>query len=330
MQVVYVENDEEPFFTITINSPTMLKGIKLLLALAVASVFLNSMPSSTFDLKTPDTVDVKDNLYSFKYTGEVNVGNEIMPLVGQLTKDGRSMYFTSQDMKGGKMLYKMDRARVNDDFSKPVAVTGEVNNGKYDIVMPTVSGDEKTMIFVSSKDGMQNGNDLYIATKDATGKYAAIRSLDEINDPSESDSYPWLSPSGLRVYFTKQKGANITFYVADRKSANDKFSNLHELGFTLPKVTNNMSCFLTNNELEIYALSGEKIYHSTRKTVYDDFAEAQEIAKTSNDGFMSGITMTNDAHELYVFNSVGFRNTQILRFINNATAQAVPLNGAGK
>jgi hypothetical protein len=268
--------------------------------------------------------------YSFKYTGEVSTGNDVMPLVGQLSKDGRSLYFTSQNMDGAKALYKMDRVKAGDDFSKPVKLNGDINNGNYDMVMPTVSADEKTMVFVSSKDGMQNGNDLYIASKDASGKFTGIRSLDEINDPSESDSYPWLSPSGLRVYFTKQKGANITFFVADRKSTNDKFANLHELGFTLPKVTNNMSCFLTNNELEIYALSGDKIYHSTRKTVYDDFGVAEEIAKTSNDGFMSGITMTNDAHELYVFNSVGFRNTQILRFINNATASVVPLNKAGK
>ena len=108
----------------------------------------------------------------------------------------------------------------------------------------------------------------------------------------------------------------ITFHVAERKSLDEKFSKPRKLDFTLPKISNNMSCFLSANELEIFALSGDKIYRATRDNFFDKFTAPIEIGQSNDNGYMSGITMTQDDSELFVFNSVGFRNTQILRFVN--------------
>jgi hypothetical protein len=197
--------------------------------------------------------------------------------------------------------------------------------------MPTISGDEKTMVFVNSIDGTQKGNDLYISTKEdeqanndlyitsresEDAAFGSVRPLDEINDPEMSDSYPWLSNDGLRIYFTKQKGSEITFYSAKRESLDEKFAKPRKLDFTPPKISNNMSCFLSTDELEIFALSGDKIYHATRENAFGKFSAPIEIGQSSDNGYMSGITMTQDNAELFVFNSVGFRNTQILRFVN--------------
>ena len=148
------------------------------------------------------------------------------------------------------------------------------------------------------------------------GAFVNVRPLDEINDPQISDSYPWLSNDGLRIYFTKQKGSEITIHIAERKSLNDKFSKPKKLDFSLPKISNNMSCFLSQNELEIFAVSGDKIYRATRENFTAKFSAPVEIGQSNDNGYMSGITMTQDNSELFVFNSIGFRNTQILRFVN--------------
>ncbi|HXH18879.1 MAG TPA: hypothetical protein VNJ07_07315 [Chitinophagales bacterium] len=294
--------------------------------LAVALISVSPSSLSKLDMKNTHITG-----YNFRYAGTVNTGNEVMPLVGQLSKDGLKMYFTSQNFKGEKQLYVMKREKPGDAFGKPIRLKGTVNSEEYDIIMPTVSGDEKTMIFVNSVDGTQKGNDLYITAKEdeqanndlyistragEDGAFVNVRPLDEINDPDISDSYPWLSDDGLRVYFTKQKGSEITFYFAERKNQNEKFSKPKKLDFTLPKISNNMSCFLSQNELEIFALSGDKIYHATRENLFSKFSTPIEIGQSDNNGYMSGITMTNDRAELFVFNSIGFRNTQILRFIN--------------
>lgn len=288
--------------------------------------FMGSAAVGTLQINAPEKPIVAERSFQFQFSSQVEVGSEMMPLVGQLSKDGRTMYLTGQNHQGKKHLYKMSRAKVGADFSKPEKLAGAINEGKYDIIMPTVSKDEQTMVFVHSANGMQNGNDLYVATKDAVGEFTAIRPLDEVNDPNVSDSYPWLSADGLRIYFTKQHGSKITFYSAERSSLDAAFGKPAELGLTVPKVNNNMSCYLSSDEKEIYALSGEVIYYAARKTSKDKFALPVEIANTTNSGYLSGITLTDDASEMFVYNSVGFRNTQILKFVNNSNTSKPTLN----
>ncbi len=307
------------------------------LNIILASVAIGALSMSPSSLSRLDMKNEAGNTgFDFKYTGTVNTGNEVMPLIGQLSKDGLKLYFTSQNFRGEKQLYVMKRGKPGESFGNPARLNGSVNDAEYDIIMPAISGDEKIMVFVNSTDGTQKGNDLYISTREdeqanndlhtAQGEgggaaFGNIRPLDEINDPEMSDSYPWLSNDGLRIYFTRQKGSEITFYFSKRESPDEKFSKPRKVDFTLPKISNNMSCFLSADELEIFALSGDKIYHAARENVFGKFSAPIEIGQSSGNGYMSGITMTQDNSELFVFNSVGFRNTQILRFVNTEAAK---------
>jgi hypothetical protein len=139
-----------------------------------------------------------------------------------------------------------------------------------------------------------------------------------------AESYPWLSKDGLRVYFTKQKGSSITFHFAERASINEKFGAPVKLDIEVADINNNMSCYLTNDEKEIFILSGDKIYTASRGTTKEKFGTLVEIAAASgNNGFMNGIALTDNKSEMFVFNSVGFRNTQILKFENAASKTTV-------
>jgi hypothetical protein len=303
-----------------------MKPINKLAGFALLGMFfMGSATVSQLQLNLPETPVTTERSFQFRPSGQVDVGTEMMPLIGQLSKDGRTMYLTGQNHQGKKHLYKMSRSQAGAEFSKPEKLSGAINEGKYDIIMPTVSKDEQTMVFVHSANGMQNGNDLYIATKDATGEFTAIRPLETVNDANVSDSYPWLSADGLRIYFTKQHGSKITFYVANRSGLDADFGKPTEMGVTLPKVNNNMSCYLSSDETELYALSGEVIYYATRKNSKEKFGLPMEIANTSNSGYLSGITLTDDASEMFVYNSVGFRNTQIVKFVNDSKELSKPV-----
>lgn len=285
--------------------------------------FMGSATVSNLRINAPETPVSTVRSFEFQFSNQVEVGAEMMPLVGQLSKDGKSMYLTGQNHQGKKQLYKMSRTKAGADFGKPERLAGVINEGKYDIIMPSVSKDEQTMVFVHSANGMQNGNDLYVATKGANGEFTAIQPIEAANDPNISDSYPWLSADGNRLYFTKQQGSNITFFVTERFGA-EGFGKPIELGVKLPKSNNNMSCHLSSDEKELFILSGEVIYYSARKSTTEKFALPVEIANTSNSGYLSGITFTDDASEMFVYNSVGFRNTQILKF-NNKSNDSKPV-----
>jgi hypothetical protein len=287
----------------------------------ISALFISNHTTSVLDLKS--AAPATDSRFDFRYSGVVNTGAGVMPLVGQLSKDGNKLYFTSQNMRGNKQLYVMARGKQGEDFGKPTRLTGVGNDEGYDIVMPTLNGDESQMIFVSSVDGTQKGNDLYMAEK-IDGGFVNIRSLDELNDANMAESYPWLSKDGLRVYFTKQKGSSITFHFAERASINEKFGAPVKLDIEVADINNNMSCYLTNDEKEIFILSGDKIYTASRGTTKEKFGTLVEIAAASgNNGFMNGIALTDNKSEMFVFNSVGFRNTQILKFENAASKTTV-------
>ncbi|CAN5406527.1 hypothetical protein BH09BAC1_BH09BAC1_14470 [soil metagenome] len=304
-----------------------MKRINKLAGFALLGMFfMGSATVSNLQMNAIKAPGASGRSFEFQPAEQIEVGTEMMPLIGQLSKDGRTMYLTGQSHQGKKYLYKMNRPKLGAGFSKPEKVTGDINGGKYDIIMPTVSKDEQTMVFVHSANGMQSGNDLYLATKNATGEYSSIRSLDEVNDPNVSDSYPWLSSDGLRIYFTKQHGSKITFFVSERSSLDANFSKPSEMGVTLPKTNNNMSCYLSSDEKEFYALSGESIFYASRKSAKDKFSVPVEIANTSSSGYLSGIAITDDASEMFVYNSVGFRNTQIIRFVNKSKDVSPGLN----
>ena len=165
------------------------RAIQLVVAIAVIAMSPSSL--SKLDMKHA----AGSTGFDFKYTGTVNTGNEVMPLVGQLSKDGLKLYFTSQNFKGEKQLYVMKREKPGDSFDKPVRLMGTINNAEYDIIMPTVSADEKTMVFVNSIDGTQKGNDIYISSKEdeqanndlyistrtgEDGAFVNVRALDDI------------------------------------------------------------------------------------------------------------------------------------------------------
>src|SRR5436190_19913221 len=118
---------------------------KLILACIAALGIFSMSPNSLSNLDMKSKANATG--FNFKYTGTVNTGNEVMPLVGQLSKDGLKMYFTSQNFKGEKQLYVMKSEKPGSEFGKTERLKGTINSTDYDIIMPTVSGDERSMVF---------------------------------------------------------------------------------------------------------------------------------------------------------------------------------------
>src|SRR5690606_12484214 len=150
------------------------RGLFLLGLVFASTAFIGNVATGYLDFSSSGSSSV--NQFDFRYGGIVNTGNEVMPLVGQLSKDGNRLFFTSQNMRGNKQLYVMNRNSASGSFDKPTRLKGVGNDEGYDIIMPTVNADESVMIFVSSVDGTQRGNDLFEATT-ADGGLVNIRPL---------------------------------------------------------------------------------------------------------------------------------------------------------
>ncbi len=288
--------------------------------LSAMALFMSNMSTTPMELEG-NSLGAPE--FDFRYQGEIETGVQAMPLIGQLSKDGDAMYYTSQTSRGKMLLYRMER-EANGEFSEPERLEGLIESDITDVLMPTLTADEKTIVFVHSPKGFQKGSDLYIAeSAGRDGAYKNVRPLDEINNPDLAEFYPWISADGLSIYYSRQEGKDIKIYASTRTGKNKRFSEPTKVDINIPKVENNMSAWLSNNELEMFVLSGNNIYYSTRTSKSDDFSSPIEIAKANSDGFLSGVTITQDQEEMYVYNSLGFRNTQLIRFKNAAERNVI-------
>lgn len=256
--------------------------------------------------------------FNFKFTGELELPEGFVPLNGQVSKDGQRLY-VAVEREISNEVYVLNRDEETGKFSEPKLLSGILSDASLSIVSVTVSADEKTMIFVSSPDRTQQGNDLYIATRtDKDNDFADVRKLHEISDPMISDCYPWLSPDGLRLYFTKQKGSQVHIYEAGRTNPNEKFISTRKLDLDIPIMNNNMSAMLTNDELQMFVVSDNEVFYTTRYTIDNEFSPVSQIADADVMSYINGMTMTPDMAELYIFNVNGYKDVSILQFDNMA------------
>lgn len=137
--------------------------------------------------------------------------------------------------------------------------------------------------------------------------FDSVRALIEINESNSAEAYPWISNDGLRLYFNKE-GANICY--TERISSNAPFSTPQKISINSSKY-DNLSSWLTNNELEIYFFIREPngkmtttLYRAIRTSILDEFTNLRKIDLLGNiSDYLSGPSITQDGEKLFVYNS---------------------------
>lgn len=142
-----------------------------------------------------------------------------------------------------------------------------------------------------------------------------VRPLDEINT-SSADAYPWISPDGLRLYFTQRQGNEDFFMMASRTSIDSLFGNIDFLPVTQILDYSARSCWLTNDELEIfYSVSlsnNSQLYHAVRDSVGAAFSSPTLVQLSGIElDFYAGQSLTQDKSQLFLYANAGTKNVYI-------------------
>lgn len=122
------------------------------------------------------------------------------------------LWFVS-DRDGG---YDFFRATLGDGVFGPATPVAELNSPEADL-LPSLSGDGRTLFFSSTREGTKGGQDLFLATRPAPGAaFGAPVPIDELNTGVDEQA-GFLSPDGCRVYFSRAGGAGgQQLFVAER------------------------------------------------------------------------------------------------------------------
>jgi len=126
-----------------------------------------------------------------------------------ITSDDLTLYFSSTRAggSGGHDVYSATRASATGTFNAPVLVTG-INTASDD-VGPTLTDDQLTIYFHSTRSGGSGAADIWYATRASTGSswnppvnYSALNS-------SSADTNPDVSNDGLDLYFGSSRSAAV-------------------------------------------------------------------------------------------------------------------------
>jgi len=128
--------------------------------------------------------------------------------------------------------------------------------------------------------------------------YDTIRDLNEINSPGFADAFPWISPDGLRLYYTSGF-YNNRLVVAEREDINSFFGAPALVALYVYEA---YSYWLSSDELDVYFS-----YSDLNYGIY--YSHRDEISLAFNDPILiylpvytgSGVSLNSTQDELFLF-----------------------------
>lgn len=251
----------------------------------------------------------------FSYVDTLKIPNtyEIGP--GQLTKSGDHFILGLLD---GELedyvnlmsdIYAIDlNPTANDKKIQPFNLPNAPDSVRY--FQCSASNKEEVVVYVSNLFAGWNDNDLAIAVKQADGSYRKTRMLTELNDPLESDAYPWLSPDGLHIYYNR----NFKILYAERNSIQDSFSAPVEIKFDGQVNLEIVSSWLSEDEKNMFIIANNRIYYASRKSTSEPFSfPALFTDEFKSFYFISGLSFAPDRKTMVLYYSTEDKQT-IVRY----------------
>ena len=171
-----------------------------------------------------------------------------------ITADGQRLYFFSERSAGA--VGRRDiwvSERVGDAFEVPALVPG-INSPSSEL-LPWLTPDELTVLFVSGRTGGRGAADLWRATRaDASESFGSPSNVEELSS-SDNEGRLVLSRDGSSAYFTSDRGGSGSdIWTATRDEARGTFSQLRRLD-ALNSDASELDLMLSSDDRELFFAS---------------------------------------------------------------------------
>ncbi|HET6993639.1 MAG TPA: T9SS type A sorting domain-containing protein [Chitinophagaceae bacterium] len=173
-----------------------------------------------------------------------------------------------------------------------VATPTDTTKGEFLVVSQHVKVDND--VRTPSIDPLDQDIQLKIPGKETS--VPNCRETNGINQPGIADAYPFLSPDGLRLYFTSSRGGGFgRIFISTRKSTDAAFGKPEPLSKNI--TGGYFAASLTNDELTICMVESGDLYISTRSDRSKEFPEPVKVSGTDGNNHY-GPSISFDGKEI--------------------------------
>ncbi len=245
--------------------------------------------SSNYEIYAPlDGMLFEDIYVAYKVNGEwrtpklLNINTDGHEATVNLSIDGQTL-FIYKDINGNGELYKSEFQYDSSGYeiwSEPVKLGSDINSDAYETHV-TISPDEKTLYFISDREGGFGGKDIYYCKRLPTGKWAMSRNAGpRLNSKYDEDGV-FMHPDGKTMYFSSNGHQSMGGY-------DIMVSTLTDSGWTSPK---NLGYPINSVDDDVFFVTspdGKRAYFSSfkedgygEKDIYQlELIEAEEKSLT--------------------------------------------------
>jgi hypothetical protein len=195
------------------------------------------------------------------------------------------------------------------DASAPFAVSplAELNTAQYNEFEPTVSDDERVLVFMSNRPAGSAGNNLFLAQRaGATGPWSLVGLIPAV-DTDQDESQPYLTRDAL--YFASNRDGDTDLYRAPRLGPTElgaaaRIDELSQLG------AKEGDPVVADDGLAIYFASDRliaddmDIYVATRGTTAEPWGAPSRVAALSTAALEGPSWISPDGCRLYLSSAV--------------------------
>lgn len=166
-----------------------------------------------------------------------------------ISPSGKYLFFTSCGRPGSYGGCDIYFSKRNGSEWEPGKNLGPVINTRGKETQPYLSGDGRTLYFVSSREGGYGGGDIYESTLGDDGQWSKPKNLGpEINTEFEEER-PFIHPDGFTLYFTSRghEGMGGADLYMSRKQADGTWGKAINLGFPINTPGDEIGIYVTTD-----------------------------------------------------------------------------------
>lgn len=222
-----------------------------------------------------------------------------------LSGDGLTLYLGAVDSADGENIYRATRTNRGAVFSEAERIASLISTG--DEGTPSVSPDELTIYFYSTRVGGMGNRDLWVATRSsATADFGAPMALTLFNT-SSMDHQPWISSDERLLLYastgTTSQASDV--WMATRAEKSQGFSAPVRVT-SIDTASNEYRAVLSSDLLTIYFASDRSggsgaidIWYATRTTPQGDFGAAIPVPGINSTQSDQDPMLSRDDTELF-------------------------------